>query len=210
MDKPKQLTFFDCAKQASKWCRISTVSNSEECNDVIVCEAEDKPEAEDIQLLESDSAEDPVNDTGSSTTECTKGPWILHSTSQTTDKGDGHLEQIQESHVGSPDVGNESDSEIADNESSDLHMAGSSCSKATSALHTQYEPYSAGQTTTDIAQSPTFPLYNLLAFSFQKRPLVTELGLSIQHGIKVMSGLSIVKLNACFWYPCRLFGSQGG
>ena len=60
---------------------------------------------------------------------------------------------------GSPDVGNESESEIADNESSDLHMVSSSCSKATSALHTQHKPCSAGQTTTDIAQcSHIFPV----------------------------------------------------
>ena len=47
MNKPKQLILFDCAKQASKQCRISSVSDSEKCSDVIVCEVEDEPEAED-------------------------------------------------------------------------------------------------------------------------------------------------------------------
>ena len=97
----------------------------------------------------------------------------------------------------SPNVVNDSESEleIADNESvtiSDQHMLGSSCSNTTSGLHTQHEPSGAAPTPADNAQVPTFPLYSLLVFSYQKQPLVIELDHLIQHDIEVMGGLSIL------------------
>ena len=90
MDKPKQLTLFDCSKQAKKQCRISCVSDSEERDNVIVCEAEDE------RIF---SCEDLANHIGSNTTNCTKDSQIFPSTSQTADKGDGNLEQFPESYI---------------------------------------------------------------------------------------------------------------
>ena len=72
-----------------------------------------------------------------------------------------------------------------------------SCSNAASVLqntqptHTQQKPCSAREPI-DIAQGPHFPLYSPLESSFQKLLLVIGLGHSIQHDIKVMSGLSIL------------------
>jgi len=113
MNKSKQLTLLDCGKQGSKRCRISSTSDSEERDDVILCEAQD------ILLVsetESDSVEDSANTTRRNTT------------SQSEDTQDSHQEPITQMDVqgsyivdcsmhSGPDVVNENELEIAENES---------------------------------------------------------------------------------------------
>ena len=73
-----------------------------------------------------------------------------------------------------PDVVNESELEIAENESvviSDQRMLGSSCSNTISGLHAQHESYSATQTAStpaDIAQAPAFPPVQPVSIQFPK------------------------------------------
>ena len=192
----KHLTLFDCTNK--RW-RVSEPEESDICDDAVICEI----------IHDSDA------DVSSGSTA------NLTSTTDHEVRGDSHLElpamndQVSGDvrtdfcvHGSPSSVDNDTKSESnAENEV--LDIPGSSYGNTTLVLHGQYESNSASVCPADIAQSPAFPPVQpvnvqFLKMVFGNRSRSFNPAWYGNYEWLVYS----VRLNACFCYPCRLFGSH--
>ena len=198
----KQLTLFDCADQAdqaNKRRRVNDYEESDICDDPVVCESE----------LVRDDDDDAAADSTANLTSTTQGTgeeeqMIDH------DSIDDSTDFCVHGNDGSPSSVHNDIIEINHEPAMVSNTPGSSCSDATLVLHGQHEGNNAPSVgPIDIAQSPAFPPVQPVNIQFPK----TAFGNRTRsfnpgwYGSYEWLDYS-VRLNACFCYPCRLFGSH--